>query len=86
MAEHPPLTKTQRDVLFTVRYQHRDERWDHKTLSYLRSLGLVTSVPVETAVGRPSRSIYRWTVTDLGIHVYGLPRGTKVPGAMPATR
>lgn len=82
---HPPLTKIQRDVLRTVRYEPREERWSHTTLGYLRSLGLVTSEAVETAVGRPSRSIYRWTVTDLGIHVFGSNARAPVPLTAPAS-
>ena len=77
----PALNKTQRDVLMTVRWQPRDERWNHTTLNYLRSLGLVESAPIETAAGRPSRAVYRWSITDLGREVYGLKPGTPLPSA-----
>lgn len=78
MADRRPLIEVQRQVLATVRYTPRLERWDHPTLGTLRDLGLVTSAPAEG-----SRTNYRWSITDLGKHVYSLGRGAAVPEALP---
>lgn len=78
MADRRPLTDQQRQVLTTTRFAPRLERWDHRTLNVLRSLGLVSSAPAEG-----SRTNYRWTITALGTHVYGLGRGAGVPEALP---
>lgn len=75
---HPPLTKTQRDVLFTVRYEHRDAPWHHNTLNYLRALGLVRNESILTATGRPSVAICRWIITPLGVAVHATRPGTPV--------
>lgn len=71
---HPPLTKTQRDVLGTVRWEPRVERWNHKTLSYLRALGLVTAERANPLLN----GLYRWTVTASGVEAYGARAGTRV--------
>ncbi len=76
---HPPLNKIQYDVLRTVRYEPRDASWSHRTLCYLRALGLVTSAETETTTGRRSIALYRWTVTPLGIEVYSAGLGKPVP-------
>lgn len=78
MVDRRPLTQVQRQVLSTVRYATRLERWDHPTLCALRNLGLVISARAEG-----SKVNYRWTVTDLGKHVYSLPAGSAVPEALP---
>ena len=75
---HPPLTKIERDVLFTVRYEPRVERWDHKTLGYLRSLGLVSATPLLRDNGRPAAR-YRFEITDFGVEMYKAAHGTPVP-------
>lgn len=75
MAIHPALTKTQRDVLGTVRWQSRDERWSHITLCYLRSLGLVQSERL--TAGR-----YCWSITELGIATRDAKIGTPVSGCL----
>lgn len=54
------LTKQQIQVLRTVQFRSRDERWNHKTLCLLRSLGLVKSE------NNTSSAIYRWSITDAG--------------------
>jgi hypothetical protein len=75
---HPPLTKTQRDVLLTVRYEPRIARWNHRTLDYLRSLGLVSVEHTAVRGGLPAGNS-QWSITDLGIDVYAAPKGTPVP-------
>ena len=78
MPDRRPLTETQRQVLATVRFSTRLDSWKHPTLNSLRSLGLVASAPAEG-----SKANYRWSITDLGKHVYGLGRGAGVPDALP---
>lgn len=78
MTDRRPLTAVQRQVLTTVRYATRLERWDHPTLVGLRTLSLVTSARAEG-----SKVNYRWSVTELGKHVYSLPAGSAVPEALP---
>lgn len=73
-----PLTAAQFQLLSTLRFAARLERWDHQSLVDLRALGLVASTPAEG-----SKTNYRWTITDLGTHVYGLGRGAGVPEALP---
>lgn len=78
MPDRRPLTVVQHQVLTTLRFAPRLDRWDHVTLCTLRDLGLVTSARAEG-----SKTNYRWTITDLGKHVYSLGRGAAVPEALP---
>lgn len=54
------LKKQQVQVLRTVQFRSREERWNHKTLCHLRTLGLVASE------NHQSGAVYRWTITPAG--------------------
>ncbi|MES2339568.1 MAG: hypothetical protein V4537_15865 [Pseudomonadota bacterium] len=62
------LSRIEGQVLRTVRWSAREERWNHPTLSQLRAFGFVTSEPVLVR-GKAGQN-NRWSITDAGIAAY----------------
>ncbi len=69
------LSMIEGQVLRTVRWSSRDERWNHPTLCQLRAFGLVKSTPIPRTRGRGPATTDRWTITDAGIAAYDAWRG-----------
>lgn len=80
MATHPPLNKTQRDVLFTL-HEPRIAPMNHVTLNYLRALGLVTCQRLKRTGYAPGARA-RWTITDLGMAAHRARPGTPISPAL----
>jgi len=55
------ITKQLEQVLRSVQFRPREERWNHPSLNRLRALGLVASARIEGTSAR-----YTWTITPAG--------------------
>ena len=72
--ERPVLTRRERNVLFTVKYDDRVVSWSHKTFMKLAGFGLVSRDPVNE-----NRTRYRVRATKLGMYLDSLPDAERTP-------